>query len=279
MLTMRLAVSRRRGWCGLVFALVCCLTSGVEAKDTCATIDGGTYDVQHVIDGETLLLGGGTEVRLVGALAWGSDIEATRDGKLSQAGARALESLVRDRSIRLRYEGRQRDRYGRALAQAYVGGGGPDQETWLQDHLIREGYARAYALPNTVGCLKMLLAAEREARAARRGLWGVETYRVRSANDVDALLRLTGQFVIVEGHVTSTARTRQTTYLNFGADWRHDFTASLANTAVDRNSDDAQMIGSLAGNTVRVRGWIERRNGPMVTLVSVDEIEVLERDR
>jgi len=243
------------------------------ANDTCATIDGGSYDVRRVIDGETLLLEGGIEVRLIGALAWGSDIEASRDDGAPQNGTRALENLVRERSVRLRYEGRQRDRYGRALVQVYVGAEGTGGEIWLQERLIRDGYARAYALPNNAGCFKMLLAAEEEARAAKRRLWSVETYRVRSADDVDALLRLIGQFVIVEGLVASTARTQKTTYINFGADWRRDFTASLANAAVDRASNGAQTIGSLTGKTIRVRGWIERRNGPMITLVSIDEIE------
>lgn len=263
-----------RGWCGLIVALACCLASGAKANDTCATIDGGSYDVRRVIDGETLLLEGGIEVRLIGALAWGSDIEASRDDGAPQNGTRALENLVRERSVRLRYEGRQRDRYGRALAQVYVGAEGTGGEIWLQERLIRDGYARAYALPNNAGCFKVLLAAEVEARAAKRGLWNVDKYRVRSASDVEGLLRLTGQFVIVEGRVVSTARTQKTTYINFGADWRRDFTASVANTAVDRDNNGARTIGSLTGKTVRVRGWIERRNGPMVTLISVDEVEV-----
>lgn len=268
----------KRGWCGVVFALVWCFAAGAAAKDACAPVDGGSYDVQRVTDGETLLLEGGTEVRLVGALAWSSNIEASRDGATQQTSMRALERLVRERSVRLRYDGRQRDRYGRALAQVYVGAEGAGEDIWLQESLIRDGYARAYALPNNASCFKTLLAAEEEARAAKRGLWNVETYRVRSANDVEAMLRLTGQFVIVEGRVANTARTQKTTYINFGADWRHDFTASLANTAVDRDSNGAQTIASLTGKTVRVRGWIERRNGPMVTLVSVDEIEVPAED-
>jgi endonuclease YncB( thermonuclease family) len=269
----------KRGWCGVVFALAWCFASGAAANDTCAPLDGGSYDVQRVIDGETLLLEGGTEVRLIGALAWGSDTEASRDGAQAQTGTRALESLVRERSVRLRYDGRQRDRYGRALAQVYVGAKEAGGEIWLQERLIRDGHARSYALLNNSGCFKFLLAAEAEARAEKRGLWGVDKYRVRSANDVEALLRLTGQFVIVEGRVASTARTQKTTYINFGADWRGDFTASVANTAVDRASNGAPMISSLTGKLVRVRGWIERRNGPMVTLVSIDEIEVPENGK
>ncbi len=35
----------------------------------------------------------------------------------------------------------------------------------------------------------------------------------------------------------------------------------------------AAFVSGLAGKRVRVRGWIERRNGPMIVLGSLDEIK------
>ncbi|HYD15179.1 MAG TPA: thermonuclease family protein [Hyphomicrobium sp.] len=222
----------------------------------------------RVIDGETLLLDDGREVRLIGALSRTPD--ATGGNAQTM---RALEELVGGRSISFRYEGRRRDRYGRTLAQVYLAG--PDGSVWLQQHLISQGHARAYALPGNSGCLRALMAAEAEARQARLGLWSSDHYRIRDAADPGALSRLSGQFALVEGRVANVTRTQRTIYINFGSDWRRDFTASVSTYIADSAADGAARIAGLSGQTIRVRGWIERRNGPMIVLGSLDEIEVL----
>lgn len=256
-------------------------TGVAAASDSCAPEAGSTHGVMCVIDGETLVLDDGQEVRLIGALAPKPDTLSASANEWPPArdAARALEALVADRSILLRFDGRKRDRYGRVLAQAYVVSRDAADEggrIWIQERLVRDGHARAYALPGNSGCLRALMAAEQEARAAQRGMWSREIYRVRAADDADALLKLAGRFALVEGRVADVSRGQRTTYLNFGADWRYDFTASLASAVLARNADGAERVTGLAGKRVRVRGWIERRNGPMIVLGSLDAIEVLD---
>jgi endonuclease YncB( thermonuclease family) len=231
--------------------------------------------VLRVIDGDTLLLDNGAEVRLIGALAPKADLAAGPQGSAPERAAiDTLNALIGGRSITLRDDGRSLDRYGRRLAHVHVET--PEGFIWLQERLIGEGYARAYALPGRADCLGPLLVAERAARADRRGLWGRGIFRIRSARDVPELLWLAGQFAIVEGRVVKVARTQRTAYINFGDDWRGDFTASIATSAVDRAEQGAARLGALQGKDVRVRGWIERRNGPMIVLGSLAEIEVLD---
>jgi hypothetical protein len=89
-------------------------------------------------------------------------------------------------------------------------------------------------------------------------------------------MALAGQFAIVEGRVATVSRTQRTAYVNFGDDWRRDFTASLATSAVEREAQGRARLDALHGKNVRVRGWIERRNGPMIVLGSLAEIELIE---
>lgn len=251
----------------------------VEDVSACAAEQGGTHRVAAVLDGETLRLDDGGEVRLIGALA-----PRPPDG---EAVRRALADLVDGRSVLLRYAGRKRDRYGRALAQVVAQEAAPADAAgasgsglsgrWVQQTLVRAGLARAYALPGSVACLRALMAAETEARVAKAGHWGNGAFTVRQAADVTTLGRRTGLFEVVEGKVHAAARTRELTYINFGRDWRRDFTAAIATGLVDR-ANALERLAALAGRKIRVRGWIERRNGPMIVLGALEEIEVVASD-
>jgi endonuclease YncB( thermonuclease family) len=257
-------------------AILSALLAVAAAAEPCPLAAGSSHAVVRALDGETLLLDDGQEVRLIGALAPKPDVLGAdaADWLPAREALGALERLVHDRMVTLRFEGRRRDRYGRTLAQVFVSDDGGD--FWLQERLLLEGHARAYTLPGNTACLSALLEAEARARALERGLWRRDTYRVRTADDVDGLLKAVGRFVLVEGLVAAVARAGATVYINFGADWRRDFTASLATAAVDRSGDGRARVEALRGKMIRVRGWIERRNGPMIGLATPDEIEVLD---
>jgi hypothetical protein len=215
-----------------------------------------------VIDAETIALDDGGEVRLIGALP--SDGSAVA----------MLEDAVRGRSVELRFGGRKSDRYGRRLAHVYAIAG--ETQVWLQGQLIESGHARAYALPGSDACLKDMLAKERLARVNVRGLWSNPANRVLTSDQTRQLMALRGRFAVVEGKVQNVGGSADRVYLNFGSDWRRDFTATVPPSIVRAKPDAQKFLRSLEGRSVRVRGWIERRNGPLVELSSLDEIEVLD---
>ena len=62
-------------------------------------------------------------------------------------------------------------------------------------------------------------------------------------------------------------------YVNFGDDWRTDTTAHLA-PLVRRGLDGSPGAADLDGRRVRVRGWIEWRNGPFI---DIHDAALLER--
>ncbi|MBW1992158.1 MAG: thermonuclease family protein [Deltaproteobacteria bacterium] len=96
--------------------------------------------VAQVGDGDTLLLSGGQQVRLLG-------IDAPE-----------LEKRGYDR---LRY-----DRYGRLLAYVFL----PDG-VMVNAELVRRGLARVYLHPPNTRYRKVLVQAQRRALEARRGIW------------------------------------------------------------------------------------------------------------
>jgi len=127
----------------------------------------GTYHVQKVIDGDTLLLENFARVRLIGA-----DTPETvhPDHPVQPWGPEASQftkQLVAGRAVRIELDTRDRvDVHGRFLAYVYVG------DRMLNEELIRAGLARARTeFPYADRYKKRFLAAQREAQQAGRGQW------------------------------------------------------------------------------------------------------------
>ena len=146
----------------------------------CAGLEAGpTRTVARIIDGETLALDDGTELRLIGALAPRA-IDAGADPglwPLEVAAQEELRALILGKPIELAFGGERTDRYGRLQAHAFWMEG--DQRRWVQGHLLQQGLARAYGQAGNRACAKEALEAERMAREARRGLWADAAYRAR----------------------------------------------------------------------------------------------------
>jgi endonuclease YncB( thermonuclease family) len=249
--------------------------AGPASSESCPPEAGEPRAVTRLIDPATLALDDAREVRLLGLLA-----PSARDvpgGATSWLPAReaeaALETLLASRRVRVPSDGAARDRYGRQVAHVFA-----DDETtrvWLQAALVESGHARVAPLPGQIRCLGALLTREAVARAMRKGLWQNPAYAVRQARDTRGLLALQGTFQIVEGRVAATGTTRREVFLNFGRDWRWDFTAAVDLRRVpDRDALTAR-LKSLQGRNVRVRGWLVRRNGPFLALATPDAIEEL----
>ena len=250
-------------------------SGNAKPAPTCELADGEDRTVIRVTDGETLTLDGGNEVKLIGALAPRAFDAAGEAAAwpLAERAREALDEIVAARSVRLAFAGRRTDRYGRLLAHVFVKRG--DAQVWAQGEILKRGYARAYALEGSVSCLAELIAHEAVAREQAQGLWSDSAYTVRGAEDVATLLRLAGTYQIVEGKVVDVAELRGLTYINFGEDRRQDFTVVMRSSARRLMGEGAWQAEELKGQRIRVRGWIERRGGPLIDVPHPAAIEVL----
>lgn len=221
--------------------------------------------VAHVQDGDTFFTTDRREVDLAGVLGPGSGGERTPRVQ-ADAGRGALQAALEAGPVVLAVSGTP-DRYGRIKAQVFVSG------TWLQAQLLSQGLVRAAPDLASAPCTPALLAIENRAREARAGHWGDGVFAVRTP---DGLWGTTGTFAIIEGRVQTAAVVRSRVYLNFGADWRQDFTATIA--PEDKRAFSRPRVDwrALQGKRVRVRGWLESYNGPMISLHAPGQIEFLE---
>ena len=189
------------------------------------------------------------------------------------ATARTAVAAVVGRPLLLEFGPRRTDRHGRLLAQAWLAAADGTKEVWLQEMLLTQGLARVASTEDTRALVPELLRIEAQARAAGRGLWADPAYRVRTPADAgDAL----DSFQIVEGRVLAAALVRNGGYLNFGADYKTDFTLGFNRESLQRLQESGIDFKSLRGVRLRARGWLRSFNGPLIDITHPEQIEVLE---
>lgn len=236
-------------------------------------VEGGAAMVISVVDGDTVLLDteidGSKEVRLVGIQA--PKLPLGRKGfkpwPLADAAKEKLETLVLGRRVTLEFGGRRMDRHGRLLAHLFR-----DGKHWVQGALLSAGLARVYSFPDNRSVVAEMLGLESAARKRGTGIWSHPYYDIRFPENLDDLI---GSFQLVEGVVFDAATVRRTTYLNFAEDWRSDFTITLDKRALAKFNETGIDPLSLKGKRIRVRGWLKKRNGPMIEASHPEQIEVL----
>jgi endonuclease YncB( thermonuclease family) len=256
----------------LVVALAVTAALPVAADACDGLVRGPKGIVTSVTDGDTLLLDSGLVIRLIGTQA--PKLPLGREGfptwpKADQA-KDALEALTLGKPVQLFYGGARVDRYGRALGQLFVAG---EPQVWVQGEMIAEGMARVYSFPDNRACVGELLAMEAGARVNRVGIWTDPYYSVRRADRPADLLRREGRYELVEGRVLLAERSGALVYLNFGRFWKEDFTVTIDAGAL-RDFGKVDPL-ALEGALIRVRGWVEVRDGPRLEVTHPEQIEVL----
>lgn len=141
----------------------------------------GFYYVSRVVDGDTLKLSDGERVRLIGvdtpevhysdkllrdAKSSGKDVAAIQ--AMGQKASDFTKSLVSGKKVRLEFDVKRRDRYGRLLAYVYLEDG-----TFVNAKIIEEGYAQIMTIPPNVKYSDLFLQLQHEAQEKGKGLWKI----------------------------------------------------------------------------------------------------------
>jgi len=259
----------------LLLAAVLVVSGGCMAEEPpagdCALPAGHAVEsatVGYVNDGDTVRLTNGGRLRLVGI----DTPEIGRDGAADEPYARdarqALRALLAESRNRVRVvdaaEGE--DRYGRRLSYLYL----PDGRS-VQGALLEQGMAMAVFVAPNLELAECLLAHERRAREAGRGIWSLLAYdpglpSVRGIPD-----EVQGA-AIVQGRVTSVGHSRKNVWINL---------EGRVAVKIDRDRLEhfpGWDFDALAGQRLRVRGWIvHHSNRYQDWFIPVDSAHSLER--
>lgn len=147
-----------------------------ESEPQIATVsaqDKDLYNVSKVIDGDTievLIKGQIAKIRLIGI-----DTPETVDprrpvGCFGKKASSETKRLLEGKSVFLTKDVSETDKYSRLLRYVFlpIGGG---NNLFVNDYLIRQGFAKSLTYPPDIKYNERFLEAEREARENLRGLW------------------------------------------------------------------------------------------------------------
>lgn len=232
---------------------VCKVKTGPAVK-VAAVLDGGAFELA---DGRRVLLSGVDVPRAKGKAA---------KSPLAEQARAAMTEILNGRAVSLGESGAP-SKSGWLRAQVFTADG-----AWVQGQMVSKGLARVRTFPDRRECANALLASEQSARLAGRGIWRTLEYAVRTPSNAATI---EGAFGVVEGRVESVADIGGRVFLNFGPDFRTDFTVHVKPENVSRFAEAGLGLEAMNGKRVRVRGYVRERNGPVIDAAIPEQIELL----
>ncbi len=239
----------------------------------CAKTDYSQIKVIKVIDGDTVKLSNGKLLRYIGIDT--PEIRIRKNGEFVYSPqpfaleAKAYnEKLTENRFVRIEFDVQKKDKYGRLLGYCFADG------VFVNAKLIEDGYAVLYTFPPNTAHTDFFAKLQKEARKNKRGLWG--SYEVIAHHQAADHIN---QIRTIRGEVVDTYQSQKCVYLNFGKNYKKDFTVVIFNNSlnefIDKNIDPATFYKN---KLIEVTGKVKEYNGPEVIINHPNEITVINEE-
>lgn len=225
--------------------------------------------IAEVFDGDTLLTTKGEHIRLVNINAMEVGHDGNPDQPYSHEARQYMAKRVKGKTVEIKPARKKLDKYKRTLAEVYLDGKS------LNAEMIAVGLAHVYTFPDNSDNVQALQNLEAKARQNKKGLWQDPRWQVLPA-DFQASDAMIGQFHIVEGAVKNVVPMKDRVYLNFGDNWRDDFTVEIPKKFIKKFTE--QKIDPATyyqKKKLRVRGVLKPVNGILVTATHPAQLEVI----
>lgn len=177
-----------------------------------------------------------------------------------------LEAQILSQKCYFVYDKEKKDHFNRRLAYLYRSNDDLD----LNKAILEKGLAVISFYPPNLKQFKEYLAAQNKAREAALGLWGLD---IVAADDAHNYI---GQIRTVRGRVRSVYLGKSFAYLNFGQDYRTDFSIEIARKNLKYFADLPETVDKwYTGKQIEVSARIKERNGPVVQIALAEQIRII----
>lgn len=234
----------RQGVLAATFLTILCLLGKPLVAADCGvrTMDAEAA-ISRVVDGDTIHLQDGSSLRFIGINTPEIDYESGQSQPFSEAARDYLSQRFKaDKHISIIYGKQSEDRYGRRLAHLFFTNGES-----VQRSLLLAGLAVWIVVPPNTKFKDCYGLAERQARRAKRGLWGGTFYEALSASSVKNDLR---GFHFISGKVIRISQSKKSYWVNMSK----GFALRISRTDL-LNFTNLDLL-QLKGRHLVARGWV-----------------------
>ncbi len=227
--------------------------------------------VREAIDGDTVILTDGRTLRYIGIDApevrrYTQDSWVYDPQPFSLEAKQFNQKLVEGRSVRLEFDVERTDKYGRLLAYCFV------DDILVNAKLLEEGFAFLHIRSPNEKYKDLFSTLQKKAQQEKKGIW-----KNSSIISSDEAHRYIGQIKCVEGEVLNIHEGQKAFHLNFGKDWKKDFTVVIFKRDLSFFlSKGISPVKDYQNRFIRVTGLIKEYNGPEIIVSHPSAIEILE---
>lgn len=209
------------------------------------------YRIKTVFDGDTVLLDDGAKVRLLGINTPELESSKTNEEAVAAEAKQYLQSLIKDKKVRLETDTVRYDKYERKLAHLFTEDG-----EHLNLKLVEQGLATVNIYPPNLLHLERLIQAEQIAEKQKNGIWSENDYQPRPIEMIRES-RLGWQRLI--GKPRAISEGRKFTRLQF---------SDNINVRIPKeNMTYFHDLHAYLDKDVEVRGWITKRQEEYSVLI------------
>ncbi len=179
-----------------------------------------------------------------------------------------LAGILTGRMIKIEVGKDRKDKYGRLLGYCFFETG--NDEVLANKLLLEEGLAVISIYPSNTRYINELIAAQKIAESQNRGIW-------RAANTISAYEaeKYIGQIRPVQGRVLSTYNSGKVVFLNFGSDYKKDFTVAIFKNCLPFfHKKNIYPESYYRGKYIKVTGRIRQYNGPEIIVNHPEQIRL-----
>ncbi|MDV6341607.1 thermonuclease family protein [Nitrosomonas sp. Is24] len=209
------------------------------------------YQVTRVYDGDTIILEGRKQVRLLGVNTPEIESRHRNEEPGGVAAKKWLQNQLRDNQVYLEFDQVKRDKYKRLLAHVFLPNG-----KHVNLALLESGLAAISIIPPNGRYSDKLIQAQQFAEKQKLGIWSMPEYQSRPiteiANHTKGWQRFTGTPVAIR-------KSRK-------------FTRLLFNDKVDIRVANSNLklfpeLATYVGKPLEVRGWVTRNKDHYTMLI------------
>ena len=137
----------------------------------------------------------------------------------------------------------------------------------IQEKLLKNGLA--YLIDTRSSHLENFIKSENFAIKQKKGIWSKR--KIISPNETEKKIY---SFQIIQGRVKQATLKKNFLYLNFGEDWRTDFTVGIPKKIIKVFKKKKVDINNLDGKKIRVRGFIEHYYGAFIKIDRFEQLQI-----